>query len=210
MPGVFCNLPKFECQYYYPRFGDRLLNSDYAMLPFGDMKRRKDWAFQNFGEDNCVFLRPSSGFKTFAGQVVEFADWEGEMRTLSFKIDPEVLVLVCRPVEILKEWRLVVSDRVVAASQYKEGRGLIRLMGEDVVRTRNVPDVVLQYGEQVLKEVKFKPDPIWTLDICETVSGDLRVLEVGSFSCAGLYACDPDPIIEEVNRLSLQEWESVR
>lgn len=122
------------------------------------------------------------------------------------RIDPETLVVVSRPIEILKEWRLVVTDRVIAHSQYKQGHGLIRLQGSDLLKVRETPQEVLDYAQRVLNEVKYRPDPIWTLDICETADG-LKVLEVGSFSCAGLYACDPEPIIEEVNRLALADWD---
>src|ERR1017187_2791920 len=29
IPGVYCNLPKYECTYYYPYFGEYLLNNKY-------------------------------------------------------------------------------------------------------------------------------------------------------------------------------------
>jgi len=209
VPGVYCNLPKFECLYYYPRFGKHLLNNDYAMFPFGDLLDRRDWVFANFGASRCVFLRPSSGFKTFTGQIVEYVDWERELKRLSFKVNPESLVLLCRPIEVVKEWRLVVTDRVISATQYKEGKGWIRITGSDIVKTSDVPQEVLDYGQQVLAEVDFNPDPIWTMDICETDSGELKVLEVGSFSCAGLYACKMEPIVEEVNRLALEEYKDI-
>lgn len=209
VPGVYCNLPKFECIYYYPRFGEHLLNYDYVILPFGTLKNKRKWIEKQFGDQGCVFLRPSSGFKTFTGQVIEFCEWDREMRNMSFKIDPEGLVLISKPIEIIKEWRLVVSNHVVASSQYKEGKGLIRLTGSDLVKINNTPQHILDYGEDILHTVKFNPDNIWTMDICETASGEIKVLEVGSFSCAGLYACDPDPIIDEVNSLALSEWESV-
>jgi hypothetical protein len=207
VPGVYCNLPKFECLYYYPKFSKHLLNSDYAMFPLGDLLNRREWVFRNFGVDDCVFLRPSSGFKTFTGQVVELVDWDQEIDQLVWKAGDSTLVVVCRPIEITREWRLVVTDRVIAGSQYKQGRGLIRIPGSDIVRTKEVPQSVMDYGQQVLVDVQFKPDPIWTLDICETISGELRVLEVGSFSCAGLYECEMGPIVDEVNRLAIIEYE---
>jgi hypothetical protein len=206
VPGVWCNLRQFECLYYYPRFGTHLLNAAHAMLPFGSLRYQKEWIADKFSDQGCIFLRPSSGFKTFTGHVVELVHWEEELRDLSFRLDPEVLVVVSPPIEIIREWRLVVSNRVVAHSQYKEGKGLVRIQGSDLHKVRETPQEVLDYGERVLKEVKYRPDPVWTLDICETRRG-LNVLETGSFSCAGLYACDPNPIIDEVNQLALTEWE---
>jgi hypothetical protein len=36
---------------------------------------------------------------------------------------------------------------------------------------------------------------VYTIDICES-EGELYVLELGSFSCAGEYACDLSAIVE--------------
>lgn len=181
---VFCNLPKLDCLYYYPRFGNYLLNANYIMLPFGEIKRRKEWIVSNFG--NEVFIRPSSGGKSFTGKVIK--DWDKDLRFI--RADPETLVIIAKPVDIAYEWRtVVVEGKVIASSQYKTfGR---------VVQRETVPEA-LQYAQDVLNTVKYSPDPIWTLDICLT-NNEFKVLEVGSFSCAGLYACDPEPIIHAVN-----------
>jgi hypothetical protein len=32
-------------------------------------------------------------------------------------------------------------------------------------------------------------------------------MEIGCFSCAGLYECDKDVIIEEVSRVAIKEWQ---
>jgi hypothetical protein len=58
----------------------------------------------------------------------------------------------------------------------------------------------------MLDVVEYRPDPAWTVDICELESGELKVVEVGSFSCAGMYASDPEPIVTEINRISMREW----
>ena len=44
------------------------------------------------------------------------------------------------------------------------------------------------------------PDPAWTLDVCESWP-DLAVVEVNSFSCAGLYACDYEAVVQAINEL---------
>jgi hypothetical protein len=41
---------------------------------------------------------------------------------------------------------------------------------------------------------------MWTLDICEA-DGQLKVLEIGSFSCSGFYACDPEAIVKAVHEV---------
>jgi hypothetical protein len=198
VPGVYCNLPKFDCQYYYPRLGQYLLNLEYAMMPLGDMKRRKEWILNNFSVQDQVFLRPASGAKSFTGKVVKNSEWDKDFRMFELRADPETLVVIAKPAHITYEWRVVIAEgKVITASQYKAG--------DKMTRSKDVPEAVLQYAQSVVDNVKYKPDPIWTLDIC-AAKGALHVLEVGSFSCAGLYACDPEIIVNTVNHIALEEY----
>ncbi len=191
--GVLCNLPQFECLYYYPRFGKYLLNSEYIMLPFGELDRRKNWLLQKVGEDGHFFVRPSSGYKTFTGKLVNVKNWEQEKYTFGLRVDPEALVIVSRPYNIKSEWRTVVANgKIEAASQYKEGT--------EICKDCDVPEKVHAYGKIVLDSVEYNPDPIWIMDLCQTVDGEMKVLEVGSFSCSGFYSCDPYSIINVVGK----------
>jgi len=65
----------------------------------------------------------------------------------------------------------------------------------------------LMLAEQVAS--CYQPDPIWVCDICETYTGILYLLEIGCFSCAGLYACDTDLIVEAVNESAWKEYEEL-
>jgi hypothetical protein len=166
------------------------LNSRYTMLPFGDLDRQRGEVVERFGVGGSVFVRPSSGFKTFTGVVVGEEDWSSFIRHT--RADPETLVVVSPPADVKKEWRaVVVNGEIVTAGQYKQD-------GKDI-RCPDVPQEVYSYGRDVVEFVKYRPDPAWTLDICETAGGDLKVLEVGSFSCAGLYACDCEAVVRAVN-----------
>lgn len=195
--GVYCNLPKFECQYYYPRLGQFLLNSDYVMLPFGELNRRKNWLYNTIGKNGNLFFRPSSGFKTFTGKVVNIDNWEKDLNLFGFYgVDPEELVIAAPPVNIKHEWRLFIADKkIIAGSKY------------DWEVEENLPESVLQYAQKVVNSIQYQPDPAWSIDIGETESGELKVVEVGSFSCAGMYTSDPEPIVTEINKISVREWE---
>jgi len=188
--SVYCTLPKYECTYYYPRFGDFLLNKDYVMLPIGDLKRRFRFFSNLLGLDNEVFIRPNSGYKTFTGDLVRVNDVDSFVRYS--RTDPQDLVIVSSPRKIGREWRLiVVNNKVITAGQYKKD--------SEIARDKDVPEIVLKFGQYVLERVKYEPDPAWTLDICETDDNNLWVLETNSFSCAGLYACDCEAVVREVN-----------
>jgi len=198
IPGVYCNLPQFQCTYYYPRFGEHLLNSDYFILPYGDFIRQNKYGRMGVASaTRGMFIRPSSGFKTFTGCLFEE---EKIINELNCVCEPETLVVVAPPAKIVREWRTIVAEgEIIASSQYKEGDKFIRKEGS--------PESVIEYGNKVLDSVEYSPDFVWSLDICEKKSGELKVLEVGSFSCVGLYACDVDPIIQKVNYLAAKEYE---
>lgn len=206
IPGVYCNKQKLDCLYYYPRIGKHLLNSHYMMLPFGELNRRKNelFDFAGFGPGEpapVVFIRPSSGLKSFTGKVVMEENWDKDVKLMAFyDVLPEALVVAASAYQINHEWRTVVVDgKVVAAAQYKKGNDFCRITG--------APSEVMQYAQQVVDETKFDPDPAWTLDICD-VNKELKVVEVGSLSCAGFYGADPELIIPAVNAVALKEWES--
>jgi hypothetical protein len=158
--GLFWNLPKFDCLYYYPRFQNHLLNSNYTMLPFGDLNRRKDWLLKSVGEDGYVFIRPSSGGKSFTGKVIGEKTWAQDVKACGLA-DPEMLVVAATPVNLSREWRLVVVDKkIVASTQYKEAG--------KTIRSPETPQAVLDYGDMVLKSVSYAPDRAWVMDVCES------------------------------------------
>ncbi len=89
------------------------------------------------------------------------------------------LVVVAAPRPIAIEWRLVVvEDRVIAASQYAEG-------GTRAIQPGS-PDDVREFATTMLAEVRWRPDPIFMLDVCES-EGRFWLVELNSFSCSWLY-----------------------
>lgn len=190
---VYCSLEKYECVYYYPRLGEFLLNSEYVMVPFGELIRRKSWLFSKLGGDS-LFIRPSSGYKTFTGMVLNDLEWESELRFLKASINPEEIVVLAPAQDVVKEWRVViVGDQPVTAGQYREA-------GVDV-RVSEVPKQVYDFAYMVLDFTQYRPDAAWTLDVSETADGRFKVIEPNSFSCAGLYACDCEAVVKAVNDL---------
>lgn len=185
---VYCTLPNYECVNYYPHFGDRLLNANNTTIPFSELVR-----FRTCQES--MFVRPSSGYKTFTGDVVDpdRLEWDSAIHLWKLKINPDDLVIVSKSQSISKEWRMVVIDgRVVTGGQYKQDG--------QIVRISEVPAAVMEYAQQTVDDVQYYPDPAWTIDICQ-VAYQLKVLEIGSFSCAGLYACDCEAIVKGIAEL---------
>jgi ATP-grasp domain, R2K clade family 3 len=199
VPGVYLNLPQLECLYYYPRLGRHLLNSTYAMVPYGDLLRQKKFLFNSLGNNDCLFVRPNASLKSFTGQVASRDEWEKKVEYMGFyDVEPEQLVVVSEPRNLTREWRLVVVDNnVITGCLYKEGGRLV----DGPVEQR-----VVDRAAAVLADVQYQPTRAWTLDMCETRDGDLHVLEVGSFICAGLYTCLKELIVREVSGVAWRQY----
>jgi hypothetical protein len=193
-PGAIENTSQLECRYYYPRLGPRLLNREHTFLPFGCLEERKDDLFRWLGEADCIFLRPDSNRKPFSGQIIRKEQWNEDIGLASFYgVDPEVMVVVARPQVVRAEWRFFVCrGQVVTGSCYRRGDQRVRKRADEkrMDVARNMLAFALSQG--------YDPDPVWVLDICEDGAGEYRILEVGGFSSAGLYACNTHLLVQAV------------
>jgi hypothetical protein len=200
VPGAWCDPAHLDCSCYFAHFGRFLLNQNYAILPGVEAVRQRAWLYEVFGRDDEVFARPSGCGKVFTGRCLckdDFASALGPTR-----YDPATLVVVAAPREIGREWRLVVAgDRVVAGSQYAvEGSKCVAPGCLEEVRA---------FAEAMLADVRWRPDPIFMLDIAES-AGRLWLVELNGFSCSWLYACDLAAVVTEASRLATQAWEAGR
>lgn len=199
IPGVYCNWPAFECINYYPKFREHLLNGEeYMILPYGDLKRQKEFIYKTFGQADTIFIRPNSGNKIFTGEAIQKERFEQTIDYLGYSDVPEnELCIITYPVNLVAEYRFIVAKQeVIAGSEYRPERFELNPLG-----------AVWDYACEVIEGLDYQPDRVWSLDICKTKAGRLKVLEIGSFSCAGLYKCNTDTVVREVSRVALEEWE---
>jgi len=203
VPGIFCSTENYECTNYYPKFGDYLLNSNYMMIPFGDLLRQKEFLYEKLGQKDSIFIRPNKGTKVFTGQLVYKEKFEDDLKFFQmYNLDDKELCIVAEPRNIKFEWRFVVVDnKVVTGSLYKP----LQIGPKDSDCLESYREALV-YAQNVLSDIDYNPDKAWTLDICKTFAGNHYVLEVGGFSCAGLYKCKVEPIVREVSRVALEEW----
>jgi hypothetical protein len=200
IPGVYNNRNSFLCSSYYPHFGDLLMAEHYTMLPFGDLLRRRKWLFEEFGQEDTIFLRPNTGFKLFTGKLVHQDTFKRDLDQLGcFYVDPGEIMVVSEPRNVEDEWRFVVVDhKLVASSSY-------RIAGE-VVQEAGAPEAANDIALSIAGR-PWQPDRAWVIDVCRTRSNNYYLVEINSFSCSGLYACEAEPVVREVSRVALQEWE---
>lgn len=202
VPGVYYNVDNFKCSTYYNYFGKYHINGDYMMLPFKDLNRMKDFLFSILGINDSIFIRPDSGSKQFTGKVVNLEDWDRDMNLLGFyNIPDNEIVVISSPKNIIDEYRFVViGDEIIAGSHYNHNG---KHTEERIDASSNHKSIC--YAKTVLSDVKWRPDKVFVLDVCKTNSG-YHILEIGCFSCAGMYKCDKNIIVERVSEIALKEW----
>jgi hypothetical protein len=198
VPGAWCDPTSLDCSCYYTHFGKYLLNQRYEIMPGVEAIRQRDRLFENFGKDDEVFARPTGCNKVFAGRCVYRDDFAAALSPTRY--DPATLVVVAPPKELGREWRLVVAgDRVVAGSQYA-------LDGSRCVQA-GCPDAVRAFAVDMLAEVRWTPDPIFMMDVCES-EGRLWLVELNGYSCSWLYACDLEAVVAAAGELAGLAWQA--
>lgn len=191
-----------RCTTYYAYFGQYLLNNQYFILPLGELVRRKEEILDYFRSKGKIFIRPDSNMKSFRAGVFDLQVLNTMQSLCSeLKRDETTLVLVSGQRSITREWRFFAyKDQVITGSLY--------LVGEERVDERIKGGYLENYVAEVLKQVNWQPEVLYTIDICES-EGDLYVLELGSFSCAAEYGCDLGLIIEFGAKAAWENYEEV-
>lgn len=199
LPGFYGNFDRLACNSYFPAFGEFLLNSQYAMLPFREVRRLKGCLFDSLGHDGQFFMRPNSPKKLFAGMLIRRDHFEKDYELAAFYDVPDQELVVVAPAQRLQsEWRFVVVDgRVVSGSCYRNEDRPCRITGA-------TPDA-MQFAEMVASN-GWSPDRAWTIDVALTMTGEYRLIEIGSFSYANLYACDFHAVVDAVQKVAVEDW----
>jgi hypothetical protein len=197
IPGAWCSAENLDCAAYFAYFGPYLLNQRYAIMPGVEAIRQRDWLFSVFGRDDKVFARPTSCHKLFVGRCLDRESFAAGLAPTRY--DPSTLVVIAAPQPIAREWRLVVvDDRVVSGSQYAIG-------GERAIAA-GCPSEVQAFAAAMLAEVRWRPDPAFMLDLCES-AGKLWLVELNSFSGSWLYGCELPAVVAGASELAERSWQ---
>jgi hypothetical protein len=168
------------------------------MMSLKELVRQKYDVWGNYGKDGMIFIRPDSGEKTFQAGLLDIID----LSTLwdSNKDVEHELVLVSTPKNVIWEGRFVVSKQkgIIASSTY-------RFQGK-VTIIPSVPKETTTFCNKLLNEVDYAPDPVFCFDICQDSDKNCWLMEVTSFSSAGLYATDKKEIIRKVSEVAETEY----
>jgi hypothetical protein len=198
VPGGWCTAENLACSSYYTHFREYLLNQTHVITTGVEAIRCRGDIFATVGQDGRVFVRPDGCQKLFTGRVLGEDEFEAALAPARY--DPQTLVVVAAPRRISREWRLVVAESsVIVASQYLV-KGLLEVAA-------GCPPAVCDFVERMLREVPWRPDPIFMLDVCEA-EGELYLLELNGFSCSALYECDYGAVVQVASDLAVQAWQT--
>ena len=203
IPGIFLAIDNYECYKYYGYFGFELLNSTYFMMGLNDLKRKKTFFKLLFGVNSKIFIRPSNGYKTFPGQIINMDNFDEEYEILIKSyggIDLDQLVVISPYRNIIKESRLaVINGKIID--------GCVYMVNGEKITERMVDDKALDYANKVLNLLPPEyPDPAFTLDIADIGDDIYKVIEINSLCCAGLYQMDKKLIVNAMNELILEKY----
>lgn len=196
-PVIYSNFQKYQCSYYYSHFGEYLFNDVYTLISLSELNRNKFFYYGIFGKEALIFLRPNSGEKLFQAQLLDILDFD-RFYSQNEHLKHE-LVLVSTPKNIKWEGRIVVSKYkdIISHSTY-------RFQGQ----ITKIPSIPPGAKELVIKllEIDYYPDSVFCYDLCENNDGEFNLLELTSFSSAGLYSCDMDKIVGKISEIAWKDF----
>lgn len=200
-PIAYSSWEKYLCTAYYPHFATMLFNDTHMVCGVGQLKDDRFGAYRMYGKEALIFVRPDSGEKTFQAQLLDLQDfdkfWSNATSGGGNCSDMDT-VIVSTPKTINGEYRFVCSRREIIAYstyQYQGQRTLIPY----------VPLGATAKVKEILK-VGYYPDPVFCVDIAEDADGHFWLLELTSFSSAGLYAADKDKIAKRVSEIVEKDY----
>ncbi len=90
------------------------------------------------------------------------------------------------------------KKEIIASSTY-------RFQG-NVSLIPSVPVETTKFCKKLLNTVDYVPDSVFCYDICQDNDGECWLLELTSFSSAGLYATDKKAIVSKVSEIAEEDW----
>jgi len=203
-PIRYSSWGNYLCSSYYPKFEKFLFNDKYEITTLKNLKENKFEFYRKYGKEALMFIRPDSGEKTFQAQLIDIQDfdkfWENDIASSAIDSD---LILVSTPKKINGEYRVVCSKynggEIIANSTYQyQGKSTL---------IPSIPRGATAKCEEILKSGNF-PDSIFCIDIAEDADGNFWLLELTSFSSAGLYLTNKENIVKRINEIVEMEYQN--
>jgi len=142
----------------------------------------------NIPYPESVFIRPNMPDKAFNGQCVYLGNIDHfqreELDVYEVPLDTQICISPIR--NITYEWRCIICNKhIVTITCYKDHGKSVRYDVKD--------GIDLEFFVYHMIRL-YCPDDVFVLDICQTET-QYYVLELGMFSCSGLYTMNTDAIV---------------
>jgi hypothetical protein len=177
-------------------------------MGFNDILRNKDRIFNQL-QTSEIFIRPSNGYKSFAGQLIGKSNFEENLHILGQSyggINDGELVLLSEKQPIQEEYRFIVVNQVViSGSLYSDihNNSTHTAYYDKLCEDKEI----ISFVEKMAKI--YSPDVAFTLDVCKLKNGDLKVIEINSCCCAGWYGADKKKNIDALSEAAIKEFNEI-
>lgn len=185
--GVFYDYDRFQMKQYLDEWKNRMLNYDGKVLTISELIEEK------YNDNDEFFIRPNDDTKAFSGYVTKFAEFKETINCADgqnpyYRMD--LLILVCKPKQIEKEWRnIIVNGKVVSSSRYS-------VYGKKSVDNRDIPDEMIKFAEDCCRI--YTPHDVFVMDVALS-SGNYYIIECNCFNDSGFYDHDLEEIVKNIN-----------
>lgn len=176
-PGSFYN-ENHDYNVYSQYWRENMLNWDSRIQRLGDPV-----------EEEFFFARPTGDTKTLKGETYGKKMWEFCVdNALTNGANPDELIQICSPKEIMQEVRcFVVNGKVVTASFYK--------IGDRVVYQECFEEDLLSFAQEMVDHYQIAD--AFVIDVCRTDKG-LKIVECNCINCSGFYHINEQKLIEKL------------
>lgn len=170
---------------------DLFFNSNSIFVPISFLITSSAYLFELF-KANELFVKDDVAFKQFPAKIVTKDNISEylEVYKSTQNIDASSFVLVSTKKPIDSEHRFIIVDnKIVSHSTY--------MLNNEIIIYNEVPQKAIDFVNEILHKINISSD-VYALDIA--ISNDIpKILEINSFSCAGLYACNLEEIVKAVS-----------
>lgn len=143
--------------------------------------------------DKEMFVKPTSDLKYFNAGIIE------ERKTLQVILQEQGLnfedlegktVLFANKQNILGEYRCIfIGNELIGISKYLEN-GNLDILG-------SIPNEIIKKSIGFAK--KYHPAEIYTMDVCETSNGEIKIVEYNCWNTSGLYNINKSELFSTIN-----------
>lgn len=218
IPGAYGFNKEIRLDHFMTQMDRNLfMNADGFLVPFGMFEANPEHYMQMIdpGRKTGVFYRPLDQFKPWVGTIQTWFSPFDEitLHRKTFQIDPLSLTLIAKRKHILREFRFVIVDRKVITGSSYEWFDSTSEDSELFQKEHAIEPSTTWYDRakevaQRVAEQPHQPDIVYTCDVARLAGEPARykVVELNSFSSAGLYDCDLDRVVKDVSAQAIRDF----